>query len=685
MANSTNPGKHAKHAAPASGGAASRSSWDDEGGNRASSRQASDLRQAGDAQQAAEQQPSFASSAQQRAGTRQNAYQEGSSRQPSGMGDLNSSWFDDDQAPSRSSYSSAGAQASQRAAAASTAQGRRGQYVAAQDDASNYHADRYVRRKRGSSTPKRVAKIVGAVLAVYLIALGVTGALMYFSVDGIKGDVARLKSQMLKGDYAAAQESSQTVASKLASLDGYASNPVMGVATVVPFVGSDVKAVRGMAHAGNLLCSDVLVPLTESLVASGAGPLIGDQNNLNADALEVCFRTFAGAQGAANESRSAVERLDSCAIGQVDSARRSVRTATRLFDTLSEASEQLAARVHWLLGADGGQRTYLIAAQNNVELRANGGYTGSFGPMFVTDGILDVGDFVSGFGLGRFDTPNFRPIGDGSAPAPDISGEELRVFGTRVTWVPCEYGFNPDFTVAAPRWKYVWSVAGYGDIDGVVALDPVFLQKLLGLVGGVTTGNGTVVDGENAAHLLMYDTYRNYGSADQDAFFAEVAKLAFHEVVGSLRDVDMVELLRAFASSANDGRLIFWFDDIDSESAFGRFGWTGALSHDATAPVLGVYYNDDVWGKMSWYLSTRTRIGQETVNPDGSRTYQVTSTMKNNIDEQEGASLPSYVKGHNPWCGSDDGIVAWVHLFAPEGGKITNVTWEGDFLGPDTV
>ena len=59
-----------------------------------------------------------------------------------------------------------------------------------------------------------------------------------------------------------------------------------------------------------------------------------------------------------------------------------------------------------------------------------------------------------------------------------------------------------------------------------MGIDPVFLQYLLGLVGNVSLPDGTVVDGTNAAKVLMHDVYWNYPVEESDGIFASVASAA---------------------------------------------------------------------------------------------------------------------------------------------------------------
>ncbi|MDB1161905.1 DUF4012 domain-containing protein [Bifidobacterium catenulatum] len=43
--------------------------------------------------------------------------------------------------------------------------------------------------------------------------------------------------------------------------------------------------------------------------------------------------------------------------------------------------------------------------------------------------------------------------------------------------------------------------------DGVIAIDPLFLQNMLAVTGGVTMPDGSVLDGTNTAQMLLNIVY----------------------------------------------------------------------------------------------------------------------------------------------------------------------------------
>ena len=67
-------------------------------------------------------------------------------------------------------------------------------------------------------------------------------------------------------------------------------------------------------------------------------------------------------------------------------------------------------------------------------------------------------------------------------------------------------------------------------LDGVLMVDPVFLQELTKISGNVTIPDGTVLTGDNTAEFLLNKVYVDYPVSMQDALFAQVAEQA----VGSM-------------------------------------------------------------------------------------------------------------------------------------------------------
>ena len=94
-----------------------------------------------------------------------------------------------------------------------------------------------------------------------------------------------------------------------------------------------------------------------------------------------------------------------------------------------------------------------------------------------------------------------------------------------------------------------------------MALDPVFLQYLLQLCGGVTAADGTVVDGSNAAneHALRLLLEIPRGSATPRMPCSRpLPPAAFNQLLGGLGEVGFTNLFKVIKRGGDEGRLLMW-------------------------------------------------------------------------------------------------------------------------------
>ncbi|MFR8915545.1 MAG: DUF4012 domain-containing protein, partial [Oscillospiraceae bacterium] len=336
--------------------------------------------------------------------------------------------------------------------------------------------------------------------------------------------------------------------------------------------------------------------------------------------------------------------------------------------------EKVAPVLPQMLGANGQTRHYLVLAMSNVEIRACGGFPGSRGVMSVTDGKLELGDFV------KVDMMK-EPL----SPLP-ITDEEANLFTTgwgltgfnTLGYTMGDVTMTPDYPRAAQLASDMQKAIVGDDIDGVFAVDPVFLQYMLGIVGGTQLPDGTVVDGSNAAKVLLHDIYWNYPVEEQDAIFAAVAGSAFNKIVGELGSSDITKIAAAIEKGASEGRILMYSRNDDEEKAAKALGISGALQTDTSeAPILGIYVNNYSYSKMDWFLDKRVTIDSSVENADGSTTYRVTTSLKNTMTPQEKAEMPGYFQGHNGISQDIDDEVLRLYLYAPAGGSISDIKTSG--------
>lgn len=526
-------------------------------------------------------------------------------------------------------------------------------------------------RRGGSGRGKKVGIVVAIVLAVLLVVGGTCGFLLYRSAMTVKAQAQELMDQadplkeaLKNGDEEALDEAVGTVQERMASINAEVHSPLWNLASVLPVVGEDIQSVQKLGDAGAALVDDALVPIADSVSGTGLSDLMQD-GTINVELIQTISDAVSSSLPTIEESVDTIANLPEAHIPQLAEVLDKVQGPVSEAQELVGQAKPILEVLPQMLGADGQTRTYLVLAQNNSEVRSTGGMPGSWGTISITDGAISMGEFTTVVNQEGFNVP--------------VLDEELNHIGWTLGTNAAQVTYTPNFVRTGEIASEYWRQAGLGDVDGVVAIDPVFLQRLLGLTGGFTAEDGTTIDGSNAASVLLSDTYWKFGNdaTAQDSYFGSVAALAFKNIMGNLGNAGMTDLFDVIEQSGADGRLLVWMVNEDEENVMRTLGLSGEMSSDPTEPQLGVYLNDATWSKIDWYASCYTQIGEGVANDDGTTSYQVTTTLTNTLTPNEAIAAPKYVTGYNPQKSEVSDMLTYVYFFAPAGGSISNMSIEG--------
>lgn len=143
--------------------------------------------------------------------------------------------------------------------------------------------------------------------------------------------------------------------------------------------------------------------------------------------------------------------------------------------------------------------------------------------MHADNGMVKVNDFH----------PNTEFIRLGAISTDDPDG----IFSA-----PLHFSFDirdltaySDFSQTAKAVNTCWQRSPYaGQIDGVIMIDPVFIQEVIKISGNIKTSNGQILTGENTAQFFMNDIYKTIPVYEQDEVFAGVAKQAMNGVFAKM-------------------------------------------------------------------------------------------------------------------------------------------------------
>ncbi|MEU8270214.1 DUF4012 domain-containing protein [Sphaerisporangium sp. NPDC049002] len=442
------------------------------------------------------------------------------------------------------------------------------------------------------------------------------------------------------------------------------SGPDWSLITYMPLAGDGAKTVRGIAESAAEL-TDVLTVVQRagaSFVTAGSG------------SLDDMSRLLAGLQAAAPVLDGAAARLGvmytrleatpaHTGLASVDQARgTALHEAGRLRGWIGGGAAA-AALIPPMLG-NGGPRRYFLAFQTNAESRGTGGLVGAFGILSADHGRIAVKRIAANTGL------------DGSPrPVADHGPAFLARYGAGAVELLSVSNLSPHFPYAAKTWTALWERQTRQGLDGAIAIDPVGLSYLLGLIGPVTLPGGEKVTATNVVDLTERAAYARYTDpAARKRFLVGIAKAVSEALPRSFEDPSRV--LAVLKPMVEEHRIQMW-SRHDAEQRRLSSTALGGVVPRRPGPYAGLVVNNSAGGKLDYYLN---RSLDYELGPcqAGRRSTTVRVRLTNDVPR---GPLPSYVTDRLDAPSRPRPIgsnLLWVSLYAGVGAEIRAVSVDGD-------
>lgn len=505
--------------------------------------------------------------------------------------------------------------------------------------------------------------ILIAIAFITIVSMGLDMMQMAGKAKSLKADLGELTASINEKDFARADVATDKLDSTVDDIDELLAEKTWRTAAKMPVVGEYVGAADSLVDIVKIATGRMIKP---ALAVIQDYPLdsikVGDEG-FNTYTMDAYIGLLEELNPAINDI---IGYLDDINIPESLGGKVTEYTdkMTLITDAYAVAEDYLPLLKAFLGG--GSDRTYLLAAQNSTEIRAGGGFPGSIGTITIVDGVLTIGDFNSVYDVLPYGTP--ASVGP--------SELEDTLFGNWMHY-PRDASFNPDFERVAEIWAKAYGKKSNTNVDGVISLTPTIIQRLLSYMGEVQLSDGTVLNGENATQMLQHDLYYKYynnsavnsGTDDLvDALFAETAKTTMSRLVDDFDLNKIAGYLSVFNAGAEDRTIMMWMADETEQQYVRDVGCSGGLNDNPENPEIGVYISGSDPCKLGWYVNVNTQIGEAQVNEDGTRTYDVTVTVENTIDNNTIKTAGGYILGsyEGAWRG-------YIHLFAPAGGTISDV------------
>ena len=343
-------------------------------------------------------------------------------------------------------------------------------------------------------------------------------------------------------------------------------NPLVQPLRLLPVVGRQVRSVDALAAGA----ADVTAISAETL--AGAQALVESADGAAGNRVQT-IEGLAGLARDAGRSLAAVDAgPDEALIGPLRDARRQfVADVDELRDLLGDVqvgSEGLARLFE-------GPHCFLLFAANNAEMRAGSGMFLQAGEICFDGGRISLGDLVS--------TGDLRLHRDAvEIPDPDLEDR----WG--VLLPDAEFrnlALSPRFDANAELAVEMWREATGGEVEGVLAVDPVALSAILESTGAVEV-DGRRYSAGNVVEELLVEQYEDFLDEDYDAEerrerLGRVAEAALDALDGG--DWTPDELLDELPDAAAGRHLLGWARDDAMQQAFEVLGIAGTLEADTVA------------------------------------------------------------------------------------------------------
>lgn len=318
------------------------------------------------------------------------------------------------------------------------------------------------------------------------------------------------------------------------------------------------------------------------------------------------------------------------------------------------------------LGADG-PRTYVFGMQNSAEQRGPGGALLQYALLTIEDGKPELIDSASTI----YEIDKNRQTLD--IPLPEDAWyvaaiEDAQRFGN-ANWSP-DWPLSAQVTTDYARA----SKATFPDPDGVIAVDPVLMKKLMEGTGRFQTDRYDIyMTEERVIHFLLYKAYATYP-------IPKVRRNHLRDVVDSfyanmLKPKHPTGLMEGFGSALAGKHMQVWLKDPKEQAFIERMNWDGAIEQDVKGDYLYVV-EQNVGGNKLDYFTDHTNTIE--VGFDGNDAAVTTSVT---IDNRVFLPQPLYPMGDSGKEVDSNGFHRpMMNVYVPENAELRLATVEGTRL-----
>lgn len=296
-------------------------------------------------------------------------------------------------------------------------------------------------------------------------------------------------------------------------------------------------------------------------------------------------------------------------------------------------------------------KRYVFIFQNNQELRATGGFIGSFGMMNIDRGVvkkLDIKEI-------------YNP--DGQLSKNILAPNPLQELTTR--WYLRDSNWFADFPTSARKIISFYEDTGGATPDGIISLTPTVIERLLLITGPITLDEyGVTINSDNFVRITQYQTGVAYDKVENKPkqFIADLAPILINKLLSS--DASQYQkILEALNNSFQEKQILLYFLDTNLQNIVNKYNLSGQL-YEAPKDYLSIVHSNIGGYKTDGVMQENLNISTK-IQDNGKVNNKVIVTREH--------------KGGNTefeWWNQDN--INYMRTYIPKGSRILNISGYAD-------
>ena len=264
----------------------------------------------------------------------------------------------------------------------------------------------------------------------------------------------------------------------------------------------------------------------------------------------------------------------------------------------------LVENIKIFAGAERDQR-YMLVFQNNSEVRASGGFIGSFAIIDLAKGKIKKMVTPGG---GAYDTEAGLRT---RIAAPDP------LWLVNPLWHLWDANWWPDWPMTAKKLAWFYEQSD-GSVDGVIAFTPDTIVSLLKLLGPIELpGYNVTITDKNFVDTVQFIAEQKTGATSTPkSIIGDLSSVIIDRLGQNLDRPKLVAMLSLLEKSLEQKQILLYFSDSRLEQKVASLGWDGAIKQADNDYLMVV--NSNIAGGKSDRRIKQGIEHQATVATDGS-------------------------------------------------------------------